>query len=278
MSVNPIKMQQNPLVPGIGTITKIVRETPDVKTFHVTTAKGKPFVPMPGQLAMLSLLPVGEAMFSVTSQGEKHLEFSIKKTGLLTDALHEADEGCVVGIRGPYGNGFPLEMLQGKDLLFIAGGIGLAPLRSLIHHCLHNNRDYGRMQVVYGARTPQDLCFKEELFTRWPARGLEVNVTVDQADADWNGPVGFVPSYLEGLNPEPAGKVVVVCGPPLMIKFTIQSLDKLNFEHKHVLTTLEKRMKCGIGQCGRCNLGSSYVCLDGPVYTLAQLDRMPQEL
>lgn len=279
MSASPEKVQQiNPLVPEKGRIIKILRETPDVKTFHVTTAKGKPFVPRPGQLAMLSLLNIGEAMFSITSQEESHLEFSIKKTGLLTDALHEAEEGQTVGIRGPYGNGFPLKMLKGKDLLFIAGGIGLAPVRSLINHCINGSRDYGRMQIIYGARTPDDLCFKEDLFQNWPSQGLQVNVTVDQGDENWNGPVGFVPSYLEELNPEPEGKIVVVCGPPLMIKFVIQSLDKLKFEHKAVVTTLEKRMKCGIGKCGRCNLGSTYVCLDGPVFTLAQLDQMPVEL
>lgn len=268
----------NPLVPKKAKIIRIFAETPDVKTFHVSTAQGKPFIPMPGQLAMLSLMEAGEAMFSVTSQGESHLEFSIKKTGVLTDALHEAPEGQMVGIRGPYGNGFPLELLRGKDLLFIAGGIGLAPLRSLIHHCLNNRGDYGHIQIIYGARTPQDLCFKEELLKDWPARGLAVSVTVDQGDAAWTGPVGFVPAYLEQLSPRPQGKKVVLCGPPLMIKFTIQSLDRLGFAHQDVITTLEKRMKCGIGQCGRCNIGSSYVCLDGPVYTLAQLDQMPQEL
>ncbi|RJX29665.1 MAG: hydrogenase [Dethiobacter sp.] len=268
----------NPLVPQKARIIKIVAETPDVKTFHVTTDKGKPFTPRPGQLAMLSLLHIGEAMFSIASQGEQHLEFSIKKTGLLTDSLHEVGEGQTVGIRGPYGNGFPLEMVKGKDLLFIAGGIGLAPVRSLINYCLKNRKNYGSLQLIYGSRTPADLCFKEDLFQVWPDQGLEVNVTVDKGDDNWDGPVGFVPAYLEELNPEPEGKIVILCGPPLMIKFVIQSLDKMRFKHENIITTLEKRMKCGIGKCGRCNIGSLYVCLDGPVFTLAQLDRMPVEL
>jgi len=270
--------QANPLVPQKAHVIKIVSETPDVKTFHVTTKKGKPFEPLPGQIAMLSLPNIGEAMFSITSQGEEHLEFSIKKTGMLTDALHEVGENHTVGIRGPYGNGFPLEILNGKDLLFVAGGIGLAPVRSLINHCLNNFGEYKSLQLVYGSRTPADICFKEDLFQNWPERGLEVKVTVDQGDENWDGPVGFVPAYLEDLNPEPRGKVVVLCGPPLMIKFTIQSLDKMGFDHKNIITTLEKRMKCGIGKCGRCNIGSLYVCQDGPVFTLAQLDRLPVEL
>ncbi|MFY9273363.1 MAG: hypothetical protein WAO37_10210, partial [Thermacetogeniaceae bacterium] len=144
--------EKNPLVPMLGTITKIIDETPDVKTFHVTTPNGKPFTPKPGQLAMLSLIPVGEAMFSITWQGDDYLEFSIKKVGVLTDALHEADVGTTVGIRGPYGNSFPVEIMKGKDLLFIGGGIGLAPLRSLINHCVVNRDEFGKLEVLYGAR------------------------------------------------------------------------------------------------------------------------------
>lgn len=268
----------NPLVPHRGKIIKIIDETPDVKTFHVTTDKGKPFTPMPGQLAMLSLLGIGEAMFSITTQGENHLEFSIKKTGMLTDALHEALVGQEVGIRGPYGNGFPIDQVKGKDVLFIAGGIGLAPVRSLINYCVENRDDYGKLQVVYGSRSPGDLCFKEDLFENWPkVRDMEVNVTVDRGDDSWQGPVGFVPAYLEQLNPDPQGKVTVVCGPPIMIKFVMQSLDKMKYSHEEIITTLEMRMKCGIGKCGRCNIGSCFICLDGPVFTMAQLANMPNE-
>ena len=152
----------NPLLPKIGKIVKIVEETPDVKTFHITTDEGKPFHPMPGQLGMLSLLPVGEAMFSVTSQGENHLEFAIKKVGTLTEALHEAVVGQDVGIRGPYGHCFPLDLFQGKDVLFIGGGIGLAPVRSLINYC---GAPGGFRQAAYclRGRSPADLCFKEDL-------------------------------------------------------------------------------------------------------------------
>lgn len=267
-----------PLVPVLGRISKIIEETPDVKTFHVVTDGGRPFTPRPGQLAMLSLLPVGEAMFSVTWHGEEHLEFAIKKVGRLTAALHEAEVGQTVGVRGPYGNGFPVEELHGKDLVFIGGGIGLAPLRSLINHCLANRGDFGRIQIIYGARSPADLVFKEDLFRNWPqAPDTEVHITVDAADAEWQGHVGFVPAFLEELNPPPAGKVAITCGPPIMIKFVLAALERMGYRDEQVITTLEMRMKCGIGKCGRCNIGSKYVCLDGPVFTLAQLKNMPAE-
>lgn len=268
----------NPLVPIVGTIVKIVDETPDVKTFHVTTEQGKPFTPLPGQLAMVSLLHVGEGMFSITSQGEKHLEFSIKKVGMLTEALHDAEIGQQVGVRGPYGNGFPLDMVKGKDVLFIGGGIGLAPVRSLINYCIANRQDFGKLHVIYGARSPQDLCFKDDLFENWVAvKDMQVDVTVDKGDDDWKGNVGFVPAFVEQLNPTPQGKVAITCGPPIMIKFVLQSLAKMGYTPEQIITTLEMRMKCGIGKCGRCNIGSCYVCLDGPVFTLAQLNQMPNE-
>ncbi len=278
MSDTAKQLAEHPLVPVVGEIIKIIEETPDVKTFHVTTENGKPFTPMPGQLAMVSLLPVGEAMFSITTQGEKHLEFSIKKTGMLTDALHEAEVGQSIGVRGPYGNGFPVDFCKGKDMLFIGGGIGLAPVRSMIYHCINNRDDYGKMQIIYGARSPQDLVFKEDLFENWPkVPDCQVNVTVDKGDDEWTGNVGFVPAFIEELAPKPDNTVAIICGPPIMIKFTLPIMEKLGFSDGQIVTTLEMRMKCGIGKCGRCNIGSCYVCLDGPVFTLEQLKSMPDE-
>ncbi|MCG0277006.1 MAG: FAD/NAD(P)-binding protein [Thermanaeromonas sp.] len=268
----------NPLVPQLGRIINIVEETPDIKTFYITTDQGKPFTPLPGQLAMLSLLNVGEAMFSITSQGPEHLEISIKKVGTLTEAFHEAEVGQTVGIRGPYGNGFPLEMFYGKDVLFIGGGIGLAPVRSLINYCIEHRDKFGHLWIIYGARSPADLCFKKDLFENWPkVENCRVDVTVDKGDDTWTGHEGFVPAFVEELKPTPQGRVAVTCGPPIMIKFVLQVLEKLGFKDDQIVTTLEMRMKCGIGKCGRCNLGSKYVCLDGPVFTLAQLKELPNE-
>ena len=270
----------NPLVPQVCVIKDIKSETADVKTFRVSTVDGKkPFSPMPGQLAMFSLLPVGEAMFSITAQGEDYLDFSIKRTGQLTDVLHEAEVGQEIGLRGPYGNTFPVEDCQGHDLLFIGGGIGLAPVRSFIRYALQHRADYGAIDIVYGARTPDDLCFKEDLLENWPQEeNTKVHVTVDcDPSGTWPGAVGFVPAFLEKLQFQPAGRKVVLCGPPIMIKFCLQALDKAGFQNTEVITTLEMRMKCGIGKCGRCNIGSKYVCLDGPVFTMAELSHLPNE-
>lgn len=278
MAVNIEEIKKiNALVPIRGKIVKIVEETADVRTFHVTSFDGtKPFEPLPGQLAMFSLPHVGEAMFSITDHGENHLELAIKKVGILTDELHDIEEGQECGIRGPYGNGFPLDYLKGKDVLIIGGGIGLAPVRSFVQHAIRNREDFGKLTVVYGARSSQDLVFKEDLFENWPkVENMDVHVTVDRGDDSWTGNVGFVPAFLESLAPKP--QVTILCGPPIMIKFCLQSLSKMNFADPDIITTLELRMKCGIGKCGRCNIGSCYVCLDGPVFTLEQLKEMPPE-
>lgn len=266
----------NPLVPIRAKFTKIVQETPDVKTFHITTVDGKkPFTPLPGQLGMLSLPGVGEAMFSITDFDD-HVEISIKRCGTLTNALHECEEGQEVGIRGPYGNGFPLDYIKGKDILFVGGGIGLAPVRSLIKYCVKNRKDYGKLSVVYGSRTKDDLVFQEDLFENWKdVPNMDLFVTVDRETENWDGHVGFVPSYVEELAFKP--QVTVLCGPPIMIKFTLPGLQKMGFKDTDIITTLEMRMKCGIGKCGRCNIGSKYVCLDGPVFTMEELKDMPPE-
>jgi len=259
-------------------VVKITDETPDVKTFYVTTEDGIPFKVMPGQLAMVSQLPVGEGMFSVSWQAEDHLQFAIKRVGLLTEALHEIEVGQTLGVRGPYGNGFPVDECKGKDMLFIGGGIGLAPLRSFIKYCFKHREDYGKITILYGSRTSADLCFKDELFDKWPKeKDTQVYVTIDNPEEGWDGHVGFVPAYLEELKPNPEGTIAVICGPPIMIKFCLQSLEKMGFNDEQVITTLEMRMKCGIGKCGRCNIGHEYICLDGPVFNLAQLKQLPPE-
>jgi NAD(P)H-flavin reductase len=230
---------------------------------------------------MVSLLPVGEGMFSVTWQAEDHLEFAIRKVGLLTDALHEIETGQELGVRGPYGNGFPVDKYQGRNMLFIGGGIGLAPLRSFIKYCFANRERYGRITILYGARSVDDLCFKKELFESWPAEpDTGVFTTIDHPEPGWDGKVAFVPIYLEEISPglqSPENTVAVVCGPPIMINLVLKSLEKLGFSDDRIVTTLEGRMKCGIGKCGRCNIGSEYVCLDGPVFDLAHLRTLPPE-
>lgn len=273
--------KQNPLLPSKAIVEDIRQETPDVKTLRVVAADGgELFDYQPGQCAMISLFPVGEALFSITSSPTRKgfLEFSIKNTGVLTGALHEIEPGAFIGVRGPYGKGFPIDFMKGKDLLFIGGGIALAPLRSLINYCLNNREEYGKIEIIYGARSAGDLVQRVELLENWPKiSDTRVYLTVDVASPDWQGNVGFVPAFLEQLNPSPAGKVTITCGPPVMIKFVLQSLAKMNYQPEKIITTLEMKMKCGIGKCGRCNIGDKYVCKDGPVFSLAQLQQMPAE-
>ncbi|MHB0884499.1 MAG: FAD/NAD(P)-binding protein [Bacillota bacterium] len=278
-------MPESPLVPQVATINKITSETAasDVKTFQVSfdaPAVMDNFNYMSGQCAMLSMFGVGESMISITSTPTRKgvIEFCVKRAGRVTDVLHEAVPGQKIGIRGPYGNHFPLEMMKGKNLLFIGGGFALAPLRSLINNVLDNRKEYGRIDIVYGARSPGDLCFKYEIFENWTKyENAGVHLTVDRGDDKWTGPVGFVPPFLEQLNPSSKDAVAVTCGPPIMIKMVLQSLSKLGFTDDQIVTTIEMKMQCGVGKCGRCNVGGKYVCVDGPVFTLSQLKQLPSE-
>ena len=229
---------------------------------------------------MLSIPGVGEALFSITSSPTQteYVEFSIKKCGCVTDWLHAMNPGQQITVRGPYGNGFPVEgALRGKDLLFIAGGIGLAPLRSVINYVRDNRANYGRVQIVYGARSKDDLVDYKEIVDEWmQSEGIEVYLTIDREQEGWDGHVGFVPNYVKELNPD-LGMTVLMCGPPVMIKFTLAGLKELGFNESQVYTTMELRMKCGVGQCGRCNIGSKYVCKDGPVFRFDELSELPDE-
>ena len=274
-------MNTEALIPQIGVVTDIRKDTPDVKTFRVVGLDGKKvFEHIPGQCAMLSMPGVGEALFSITSSptNRDFLEFSIKKCGCVTEWLHQMEVGQQITIRGPYGNGFPVESaLKGKDLLFIAGGIGLAPLRSVINYVRDNRANYGSVQIVYGSRSKDDLVDYQEIINEWMAdAGIEVNLTIDREQEGWDGHVGFVPNYVKELNPD-IRKTVLMCGPPIMIKFTLAGLKELGFQDTQVYTTMELRMKCGIGKCGRCNIGSKYVCKDGPVFRFDQLSELPNE-
>ncbi len=274
-------MDLETLIPKVGVVTDIRIDTPDVKTFRVVGLDGnKLFEHMPGQCAMLSIPGVGEAMFSITSSptNKEFMEFSIKKCGCLTSWLHMMEPGQQITVRGPYGNAFPVETaLKGKDLLFIAGGIGLAPLRSVINYVRDKRDQYGSVQVIYGSRSKADLVDYQEIINEWMEDpGVEVNLTIDREEEGWDGHVGFVPNFVKELSPD-LNKTVLLCGPPIMIKFTLAGLKELGFTETQVYTTMELRMKCGVGKCGRCNIGDKYVCKDGPVFRFDELDELPNE-
>ena len=274
-------MMQDPLFPTLGVVTDIRTDTPDVKTFRVVGLDGKkPFIHIPGQCAMLSIPGVGEALFSITSSptNEEYMEFSIKKCGCVTTWLHAMEVGQQITIRGPYGNGFPVDTdFAGKDLVFVAGGIGLAPLRSVINYVRHYRSRYGTVDIVYGARSKDDLVDYQEIIDEWMKDdGITVHLTIDREQEGWDGHVGFVPSYVQELGFD-TGKTAVLCGPPIMIKFTLEGLCNMGFDKTQIYTTMELKMKCGVGKCGRCNIGAKYVCKDGPVFRCDEIDELPDE-
>jgi len=268
-------------IPYVGVIKEMFDETPDVKSFRVVGLDGKKlFEHKPGQCAMLIVPGVGESMISITSSPtvQEYQQFSIKKCGCVTTWLHNAQPGQQIAIRGPIGNGFPVDTtFKGKDILVIAGGIGLAPVHSVVDYMLAHRSDYGRIQVIYGSRSKQDLVFLKQLQEEWAhAPNLDLDLTIDRAQDDWDGHVGFVPPYVTELNPDPS-MTVIMCGPPILIHLSLDALKKLGFKDENVFTTLEMRMKCGIGKCGRCNVGDKFVCKDGPVFSFTQLAELPGE-
>jgi len=268
--------QGNVYLPHIVVIEKIIEETPGVRTLHFNFKDEKlrkEFTFQSGQFAQYSVFGIGEAPFCISSSPTRHdhLEFAVQRVGRVTNALHRLGVGAELGFRGPYGNSFPLDFLQGKNLVFVGGGIGLAPLRSLIWNVIDNRDRYEKIDIVYGARTPADLCFKYDLEAWGKDKTVKFVTTVDRGEASWTGKVGVVPKILEEAAPSAKNAVAIVCGPPIMIRFTFPVLEKLGFTPEQMLTTLEKRMKCGIGKCGRCNIGNIYVCRDGPVFSYAQI-------
>ena len=270
------------LIPYAGVVTKITDQTPDVKTFRVEAPEGgKLFEHLPGQCAMLSVPGISEAMISITSSptNKEYMEFSVKKCGCLTEWLHAMEEGQMITVRGPYGRHFPVDdELAGKNLVFVAGGIGLAPLRSVINYVRDNRDKYGRVDIIYGSRSKEDLVYYDEIVNEWMNEpDFHVHLTIDREQENWDGHVGFVPNYIAEVGLNPVNTCALMCGPPIMIKFSLPNLVQAGFEKTQIFTTMELRMKCGIGKCGRCNIGNKYVCKDGPVFRFDQLDELPAE-
>ena len=276
-------MGDNIYLPWIATITEVRPETPDTSTFVVTfddSQLSESFTYLPGQFAELSIFGVGECPVGIASSPtwEGAVEFCVRAVGTVTNAIHDLDVGDKLGVRGPLGNSWPTSEIEGKDLLFIGGGIGLPPLRSLIHYVLDNRERYGAVEIIYGARSPQDLVYKQEL-KQWEEQSdVDLYVTVDAGDGTWEGSVGFVPPFLREINPTPENKVAFTCGPPIMIKLVVEALEEMGYVDANIVTTLEMKMKCGVGKCGRCNIGDRYICRDGPVFSFEQLRQIPGAL
>jgi NAD(P)H-flavin reductase len=278
-----MQKQGNPYLPDMATVIETIQETPTIKTFRVRlddAEKMERFAFQPGQVGQLSVFGTGEATFVINSPPTRmdYLQFSVMRAGEVTEALHRLEAGDKIGVRAPLGNWFPYNDWKGKNLCFIGGGIGMAPIRAIMLYMLDNRADYGEISLLYGARTPQDMAFGYDLPDWTSRKDLQTTLTIDVPAPGWDGRVGLLPNVLLELAPNPDNCVAVLCGPPIMIKFTLQALKKLNFSDEQIVTTLERRMKCGIGICGRCNLGGKYICVDGPVFTYSQLRDLPDEL
>ena len=273
----------NPYLPEVATILETVQETHNIKTFRVRfddEAKMAAFKFEPGQVGQLSAPGIGESTFVINSPPTRmdYLQFSVMRAGEVTGKLHNLVAGDKVGVRAPLGNAFPVADMKGKDIVFVGGGIGMAPLRTLFLYMLDNRADFGKIRLLYGARSPLDMAFSSEL-PEWTSRAdIETTLTIDREADGWEHKVGLIPNVLLEMAPAPDNCVAITCGPPIMIKFTLEALKKLGFADEQIMTTLEKRMKCGVGICGRCNIGTKYVCMDGPVFTYAQLKELPSEL
>lgn len=260
---------------------ELVQVTPIIeaeKLFEFKLEGGQDLGHKPGQFVELSVLGIGEAPISVASSPTKKgsFELAIRKIGNLTNVLHRMSTGTTVGIRGPFGNGFPVNDFQGKDILIVAGGIGLFPLRSLIYYILDKRADYGRLIILSGCRTPQERVFVDDL-AQWVKRqDLELLETVDRSDADWTGNVGIVTTLFNRVEVSPEKTVAIIVGPPVMYKFVVAECKKKDIADEQIILSLERRMKCGVGKCGHCQINGIYVCQEGPVFTYSELKKLQE--
>ncbi len=242
--------------------------------FDIRLDSGEPLGQMPGQFVEVTVPAVGEAPISISSapDGKDVFELVVRRAGKVTAALHECRSGEKLGIRGPFGTHFPVDgAMKGRDVVFVAGGIGLAPLRSGIQYVLSHRADYGKVTILYGSKTPQERLFLDELDDWARRKDLKFMETVDRADATWRGNIGVITKLIPGAQIDPAKSVIIACGPPIMYKFVVVSLYAVNVTNENIFVSLERKMKCGVGKCGHCQINGLYACMDGPVFNYADL-------
>jgi NAD(P)H-flavin reductase len=261
------------MLPHLYTVERNIRETKDTFTLEMRPARGAAMRFAPGQFNMLYAYGIGEAPISISGDPEHGdtLIHTIRAVGPVTNALCALKRGDTLGVRGPFGSSWPVEEAAGKDVVIVAGGIGLAPLRPVIYYLLSHREMYGRVSLLYGARTPQDILYPREL-ERWRGRfDLEVEVTVDNAGREWRGHVGVVTRIIPKADYTPAGALAMICGPEVMMRFTIMELEERGLTHEQLYVSTERNMKCGVGLCGHCQYGPYFVCKDGPVFRYDQI-------
>jgi NAD(P)H-flavin reductase len=275
-------MSASAYLPRLMRISSQRDETSDVRTLRLDQVHPAPLSWRAGQFGLFSVFGQGESAFTIANPPTRgdHIECTFREMGKVTTGLRRLSIGQVIGFRGPYGNSFPVEEWRSKDLIFVGGGIGMAALHAPLRYVLDNRNDYGEVVILNGARGVADLVYAEEMKEWASIRGIQVVRTVDPGGEapGWDGEIGLIPHVFERLGPRPDNAVAIICGPPVMLRFMLQSLDRLGFRPGQIVTTLENRMKCGFGHCGRCNIGPFYVCRDGPVITAAELKLLPPEV
>jgi NAD(P)H-flavin reductase len=279
---NPDKKDITVTIPEIATITEIRDEIPDVKTFYMTfdgRKNGEPSKFKSGQFIMCTIFGAGEFAVSLPPSPENdRYHITVKNVGGVTAALHLLKAGDKVGVRGPFGNGFPFEDIKGKSVIYVAGGIGIIPLRSSIMHVLGNRNDFQRIMLFYGARTPRDLMYEYNLKDWRSMNGFETHIAIDSPMPEWDGETGFVDTLLPKANIPIDNTVAFVCGPPVMFNSVIKRLIGMGLGEDSIISTLERHMKCGVGKCQHCAIGRTLVCTDGPVYTYRQIKTLGEHI
>ncbi|MCK5331830.1 MAG: FAD/NAD(P)-binding protein [Candidatus Marinimicrobia bacterium] len=261
-------------------ITAIKQFTKLEKWFEIKLLNGKELGHQPGQFALFSIFGIGEAAISICSAPTKKGAFDIcvRKVGMLTEKMHQLEVGQKIGVRGPFGTGFPVNDFKGKDILIIGGGIGIVPLQSLINYVITYREDFGRLIILYGAKNPDELLFPDELENWARDPNIEYHVTVDQGTPEWPGNTGVITTLIPGLELNLENTIAAVVGPPIMYKFVLMTLKTKRLADQNIYLSLERRMKCGVGKCGHCQINDSYVCLDGPVYQFSDIKNLPEAI
>jgi len=274
---------ENPFIPKLARIEEMKQETNTVKTFKVRFLDRwtqNSFTFMPGQFVQVSVFGVGEAPISICSSpfNKKFLEISVRCVGNVTDALCESKKGDLIGIRGPYGNGYPINKLMYNDIVMVAGGIGFPPIKSAIEYVLDMRNDFGKIWLLYGTKDPSDIVFKKELEKWKNEKDFEILITVDNATAEWKGNVGVVTTLFDKIQIVNKNTVGFMCGPLIMMKFVTQKFQELGFDDNQIYLSMERLMQCGFGKCGHCNIGKKYVCTDGPVFKYNELKELTEKI
>lgn len=274
-------VEEHLFLPVTARILKVTPQTALEKVFTIELPDGLSLGHRPGQFVEVSMLGVGEAPISISSSPSRSngtFELCVRKVGDVTNAIHRLEEGDFIGIRGPFGRGFPYEKFRGKDVLFAPGGLGLAPLRSLINQVLDERAMYGRVIILYGARNPAELLFKNEL-EEWSKRGdIEFHITVDRGDDSWTGNVGVITTLFRKIAINPRNTVGITCGPPIMYRFVLMEFFGKGISEGNIYLSLERRMKCGVGKCGHCQINNVYACQSGPVFPYLEIKGLEEAL